>query len=185
MNRQPTLFATWAALSLAPPAIAQDTPPHPIARAEVGSRWGAYGAAAGIGALGFVAGGLAASQVDQDCEDLGCLEAPFYGAALLGTIGVAVGAHLGNGRRGNLGLDLLTSAGIWGLGIGPIIASQSGDDLAVAMFLAVPIVQVLLTTEVERATGRARVRQSAERLSVSLVPLAGRLGSGVALRLGW
>jgi hypothetical protein len=135
-----------------------------------------------LGVAGFIAGGLAAGNAAVgDCEDLGCLEAAFYGAAALGTVGVALGAHLGNGRRGDLLLDLATAAGIWVAGIGPILATGKGDGpYAVAAFIGVPIAQVVVTAAVERARGRTKAR--ARRADLSIIPLVGR-APGLAVRL--
>ena len=155
-------------------------------RPETGSRWAAYALAAALGATGFVAGGFAAasaSAANDDCEDLSCLEAAFYGAAALGTIGVSIGAHLGNGRRGSLPLDLAVAAGVWLAGIGPVIVSGDGDGpYALAAFVLVPVAQVLLTTEVERSRGRVRARS--RRAAVSVGPLWATGPPGIVLRIG-
>ncbi|MEN8144183.1 MAG: hypothetical protein ABFS14_04455 [Gemmatimonadota bacterium] len=147
---------------------------------EQGNLWASYGLATGIGAAGFVAGFIAAADASGgDCEDLSCLEAGFYGGALLGTFGVALGAHLGNRRRGNLGLDFATAAGIWGLGIGPLLlGGDTGGDGAAILFVAVPIAQVLVTAAVDRSVGRKREREHNGSLGLSVLPTT---DGGIAL----
>src|SRR5213080_2926597 len=74
-------------------------------------------AAAGLGVLGWGAGALAGHFAQGDCyEDFCELEGIFYGGAAGGGLGLALGAHLGNRRRGNFPLDVLTSGAGGGVG---------------------------------------------------------------------
>lgn len=134
------------------------------------------GAAIGIG--GFLAGGLLGIAI-ADCpgsEDDGlcALEGGFFGAAALGTIGLATGVHLGNDRRGSFGLDVLTAAGIWGLSIGVLAATGWDDTATTVTFVALPIVQLFATVAVEQAVGDRRVRdRGGLELGLTLAPEGG------------
>src|SRR2546421_8600247 len=86
-------------------------------------------AAAGLGLLGWGVGALTGYAVKGDCFEEFCgFEEIFYGGAAGGGLGVAVGAHLGNRRRGSFALDLLTSRAVWGLGYAVMrsVAHNSG-----------------------------------------------------------
>lgn len=141
------------------------------------------GAAIGVG--GFLVGGLAGIAI-ADCpgsdDDGFCaLEGAFFGAAALGTIGLATGVHLGNDRRGSYALDLATAGGIWGAAIGLLAANGWPDTATTATFIALPIVQLVATVAVERAVGDRRARRSnAPELSLAPTP-----GGGYALVGRW
>lgn len=154
-------------------------------RPDEGSLWASYGLAAGFGILGFFAGGYAALEATKDdCDEFECIDTVVYGAAAAGTIGVGIGSHLGNGRRGNVVLDILMAVGIWGAGIGPlIIAGDPNNAYGTIMFISVPIAQVLVTTTVERAVGRSKARERREGPRAALVPVRTRDGAGLWLRL--
>src|SRR2546426_8448869 len=78
-------------------------------------------AAAGLGLLGWGVGALAGHAIQGDCFEEYCeLEGAFYGGAAGGGMGLAVGAHLGNRRRGSFPLDVLTSGAVWGVGYAPM-----------------------------------------------------------------
>lgn len=142
---------------------------------------------AALGSVGFVIGGVAGAHL-ADCEfdaDGFCgLQGALFGAAALGTFGLATGVHLGNDRRGGYGLDLLTAAGIWGVSMALLAATGWDDGATTVGFVALPIAQLLGTVAVERATGDRRVRESntTGRLDVRFGPtpaggvaIAGRL----------
>ena len=115
-----------------------------------------------LGGVGFIAGALvgAAIQNEPGCTEFCNLEGAFYGAAAGGTSGMALGVHLGNRRRGNLGLDFLTAAGVWGAGFTLFLplANADNNEAALAVLIALPVVQLGATVAVERATGRSRSR---------------------------
>jgi hypothetical protein len=101
----------------------------------------------------------------------------FLGAAT-GTTGLALGVHLGNGRRGNFALDLLTASGVWATGFVLFVASDN-QDLAIPLAVLVPIGQLAATTAVERAKGRAKERQ---RVGVFMAPQRdGRIALGASV----
>lgn len=140
------------------------------------------GAALGLG--GFAVGGLLGIAI-TDCpgsdEGLCALEGAFFGAAVLGTFGLATGVHLGNDRRGSYGLDLLTAGGVWCLSIGLLAATGWGDTATAVTFVALPIAQLFATAAVERDIGDRRARKrSAPELGLTLAP-----GGGVALAGRW
>lgn len=142
---------------------------------------------AAMGAGGFLVGGLAGIAI-ADCpgtenDGICALEGAFFGAGVLGTIGLATGVHLGNDRRGSYALDLVTAGGIWGLTIGVLAANDWPDTATTVAFVTLPIAQMIATVAVERATGdRAATDRRARELKVGLAPgadggfvVAGRL----------
>ncbi len=119
-------------------------------------------AAAGLGLLGWGVGALAGYAIERDCSGEFCgLEGIFYGGAAGGGLGLAVGAHLGNRRRGSIALDLLTSGAVWGVGYGLMHSfADSGDDAGVLLTaIVLPPTQLLATVVVERASGRSRANR--------------------------
>jgi len=130
------------------------------------------GAGLGLGAIGFVAGGLISVAVTHDCRssDYCGLEWAFIGAATGGTLGMALGVHLGNRRRGNFALDFLTAGAIWAAGI-TTVAVVGNENVTYVMFVLIPVTQLTATIAVEGSAGRARARREAAR--VSITPIRG------------
>ncbi len=123
----------------------------------------------GLGTAGWFVGALLALEIEKDCGFLG---------AATGTTGLALGVHLGNGRRGNFALDLLTASGVWATGFVLFVASDN-QDLAIPLAVLVPIGQLAATTAVERAKGRAKERQ---RVGVFMAPQRdGRIALGASV----
>jgi len=115
------------------------------------------GAAVGLGLLGWGAGALAGHLIQGHCyEDFCGWEGVFYGGAAGGGLGLALGAHLGNGRRGNFALDLLTSGAVWGLGYLTMRSCIKNSDAVglVVTAITLPPTQLAATVLVERATSR-------------------------------
>ena len=130
-----------------------------------------YGLGIGLGLTGFLSGAFAGHALTRGCgaKDGACnFEAIFYGAAAGGTFGMALGVHLGNMRQGNLGLDFLTGAAIWGAGIGIAAASQWNEPVGIGAFIVIPIAQLFATVAVERAIGKKR--SSNQRVNFSVSP---------------
>ena len=127
-------------------------------RSDTGSRWVSYGLGVGIGGAGFVLGALAGVGISGECDEAQCLGTAFWLGAAGASLGVGTGVHLGNGSRGNLWLDLLTSVGIGAAGAG-IGAAFGGDTGTAITLVAASVASVVVTTEVERATGRSRARK--------------------------
>lgn len=124
-----------------------------------------------FGAMGFIAGAYVGGRTTSNCFGEECgLERAFYGAAIGGTFGMALGVHVGNRNRGNLGLDFLTGAGVWGAGM--LIGSATDWDGQAPLFIltAIPIFQMITTVHVERQVGRQRDRAADARPSVSIIP---------------
>ncbi len=120
-------------------------------------------AAAGLGLLGWGVGALAGHAIQGDCFEEYCeLEGAFYGGAAGGGMGLAVGAHLGNRRRGSFPLDVLTSGAVWGVGYALMSSfADDGDGAGVVITaIALPPTQLLATVLVERAIGRSRAGRS-------------------------
>ncbi|MGH7497572.1 MAG: hypothetical protein ACREL3_01840 [Gemmatimonadales bacterium] len=110
-------------------------------------------AAGGIlgGAVGVFGGALAGAKITQnDCEDCALVGAA-YGAVAGGSALLPLGVHLANGRRGKLGPSLLSSLAIGAAGLGVAAASNSVD-----VMIAVPVLQIISSVLIERATGRRR-----------------------------
>jgi hypothetical protein len=126
------------------------------------------GAGIGLGLVGFVAGGAAGYGLSSNCSGELCqLPAMFFGAAAGGTLGMALGVHLGNRRQGNLAIDFLAGAGVWGIGITTIVLTGGWKPPTTTVAaVAVPVAQLVTTVLVEQATSRPRTVQT----SVSLVP---------------
>jgi len=115
--------------------------------------------AAGLGLLGWGVGALTGHAVQGNCFEEFCeFEGIFYGGAAGGGLGLAVGAHLGNHRRGSFALDVLTSGAVWGLGYALMSSfADNGDDAGVVLTaIALPPTQLVATVLVERASGRSR-----------------------------
>jgi hypothetical protein len=136
------------------------------------------GPAIGFSAVGGVAGlvvGYAigypliyqpdrAADLKKGCEDCG-LGGALGAAALMAlgeTVGIAVGAHLGNARRGSLEADLWTSLGALALGavVAGGVSAAGGEPPAVLVAPTVPIVQIAAVVTVERHTRRANTAGS-------------------------
>ena len=123
------------------------------------------GATAGA-ALGGLAGGVIGTTIGsratacQIGDPDGCLGAQIphalWGTGVGITLGTPIGAHLGNGRRGNPAYTALASAALF---VGEIVALRSlvhdgrteHKGTVVGIAVAVPILQVLATTLTERA----------------------------------
>jgi hypothetical protein len=115
------------------------------------------GAAVGLGLLGWGAGALVGRLIQGHCyEDFCGWEGVFYGGAAGGGLGLAVGAHLGNRRRGNLALDVLTSGAVWALGYATMRSCVKNSDGLGLLITAItlPPTQLAATVLVERATSR-------------------------------
>lgn len=110
-------------------------------------------AAGGVlgGAVGVFGGALAGAYLTgNSCEDCALLGAA-YGAVAGGSALLPLGVHLANGRRGNFGATLLASlaTGVVGLGV-----SQAANSAEV--MLAVPVLQIVSSVLIERATEKRR-----------------------------
>lgn len=115
------------------------------------------------GAGGFLAGGAAALvPADSDCEDegddVGLCRAiwVFAGGSAVGAVGVPLGVHLANGRKGNLALSVLASVGIGALGIVGALSFEDSDAASLAILGALPVAQLASSIVIERRTGRSR-----------------------------
>jgi hypothetical protein len=123
----------------------------------------------GLGFAGFLVGGFLGSAVASGCVQEYCqLEGAFYGAAALGTLGMAYGVHLSNDKRGSLPLDFLAGAGAWVTGIAIASAVGWDEEISNVMFVAIPVAQLAVTITVEKATTRSLMRR--EGLTLLLAP---------------
>ena len=166
-----------AAQASAPPFTPKPFPAEPDVSAPIF-------AGAGLGMVGFGVGGLIAySAFSNHCshafDDFCGLEEFFLGAAVGGTFGMAVGVHLGNRRRGNLAKDFLAGALVWGAGIGYLAATRWDSDFSTIVLFTNPILQLGVTTSVERSVGRKREQRQS--LKVALVPRSHGLGFAASL----
>jgi hypothetical protein len=121
-------------------------------------------AAAGLGLLGWGIGAATGIAIEGDSHYGDCcpIEGIIYGGAAGGGLGLAVGAHLGNRRRGSFLLDLLTSGAVWGAGYGVMRAFSDNENSAGMTLTAIvlPPTQYVATVLVERASGRSRARRT-------------------------
>lgn len=135
-------------------ADAAQAPEEP---SDEGSRWASYGMGLAIGAAGFGIGAMIGTLFEESCQELECFDEAFWMGSALGAVGAGAGVHLGNGSRGNVWLTLLTSVGT-GM-VGAAVAVGIDDDPGSAIVaVSTVVVQMIATTEVERASGRARAR---------------------------
>lgn len=120
-------------------------------------------------------GALIALEAEGDqCEDFCIPESIIYAAAATGTTGMAFGVHLGNARRGDFLLDLVTAGGVWAAGFVVLVTSSEG--IAGPLAVAIPVVQLAATVAVERGRGRAK---EARRTQLLIVPRGdGRIALG-------
>lgn len=139
-------FPRWVSPRLVPSATRQDGP-----AARSSSTIGMLGGGLLGGAVGFAVGALAGSAVgggNAICGDDACgLEEAAWGAAIGESVLLPLGIHLVNRRRGNYGLSLLASAGIAGVGILAVDATNDGWPL-----IPVPVAQLVSSILIERAT---------------------------------
>jgi hypothetical protein len=82
------------------------------------------------------------------CEDC-FLEGLVYGGVAGGSALLPLGVHLANGHRGNYGASLLASLGIGAAGVAVAFASNEGG-----VMLTVPVLQLVSSIAIERATAR-------------------------------
>ncbi len=121
------------------------------------------------GMVGWGVGALVGYQIgSRDCTGDRCqLESVLWGGAAGGTLGLAAGVHLANGRQGNFALDFLSTSAACGFGIGTVFLLERfkadatpeeqvelGNDQAIIL-LAMPVVQPITTAQVEVATSRS------------------------------
>ena len=120
---------TFSGMAWPGPGLQADSLPRTPFMSMVGA--GLLGGLVGVGA------GLLVGRLVEDCDnsvgDDGCGWSMAFGALIFEPIGVSLGVHLKNGRKGNYVLDLLVSA---------------------ATLVATPIAQIPMTALVERATSR-------------------------------
>ena len=132
--------------------------PSPV-RTAVGS---VLGVAAGT-VVGAIAGGGWTSRDCPEGDPDACLGAAFpgflWGAGVGATVGAPVGAWLGSGRNGNLATSLLASSALFAA---EVIALRSivrdgrtnREGAAIAIVVAVPVLQVLVSTYLHARHGR-------------------------------
>jgi hypothetical protein len=111
------------------------------------------------GALGLYAGAYAGNAVERagirsgwwnSCIDCWVSAGPVLGAAALESVGVPLGVHLANGRRGQFWSSALLS-----LGIGTAAALLSEPTSGASLLIA-PVAQIYTSIRIERATSRSR-----------------------------
>jgi hypothetical protein len=141
---QPLLDADRSTAPRSPTALVQAAPSNPSTVALV------LGGLAG-GAVGYVGGGLVGYAIDaRDCgsDDWFCGLGGFVlGAAIGEATLLPLGVHLANGSRGNYGQATLLSFGIVAGGMLMALVTTP------AVLLAVPVVQLITSVDIERTTG--------------------------------
>lgn len=129
----------------------------PKESSDEGSRWASYGMGFAIGAAGFTGGALLGAALEGDCDGFACADEAFLVGSALGAIGAGAGVHLGNGSRGNVWLTMLTSVGT-GMAGAALAVGIDDDPGSAIIAVSTVVVQMIVTTEVERASGRSRAR---------------------------
>ena len=93
------------------------------------------------------AGALVGARLtEHDCDDCGLVGA-VYGAVAGGSALLPLGVHVANHGRGNLGLSLLSSLAIGGVGLALAVESNSA-----AVLIPVPVLQIVSSILIERKT---------------------------------
>ncbi len=142
-----------------------------------------------LGLVGVAGGAYIGYEVDTSCDNTSdfCLEPGFFlGAALLGTAGASLGAHLGNRGRGSVGTVFVYSLLTWGAGIGGAAAlSRVNDPAAYALLYALPAIQLGVTVAAERSLGRRNEARHRERTRVGVVVRPARGGLDLGVHLGF
>ena len=150
-----------AALATAEVSLAQAAarPAPSVVKTTVGS---ILGVAAGSVA-GAIAGGGWTSRDCPEGDPDACLGAAFpgflWGAGVGATIGAPVGAWLGSGRNGNVATSLLVSSALFAtevLALRSIVRDGRTDheSAAIAIVIAVPILQVVASTYLHARSAR-------------------------------
>ena len=138
--------------------------PAPTA-AQRGPTLGSVAGAVLGGTVGLLGGGLAGGAItSNDCEPgnpdqcLGeAMPGFIWGAGVGMTLGIPLGTHVGNGRRGDLARSLLVSAALFGAEV--LVLNRLVDDgrtqhmeAVRGVAIAVPIVQIVSSIWIESAT---------------------------------
>ena len=165
----PALAATLLGLGVVAPLPAQtrtlSTPESYLGvlaapmrlQAPPGSPGASIGGGITLGITGWALGAVVGNKVANCKTDDGpCqLNAFLGGRRAGGTLGMALGVHLGNSRRGSFLKDCFVGALVWGVGMGIVVASRNQAAFGVAL-LAVPAAQLAAMVAVERKAGTAR-----------------------------
>jgi hypothetical protein len=108
------------------------------------------------GGAGFLVGGFSgAACTTTRHADFSSIGGFIVGAPIGEMIGLPIGVHLGNGRRGNFPLVFLASVGIAGTGIW--LTSALGDYRTPAFSLPLTaLTQLIACVAIERTTGNSR-----------------------------
>jgi hypothetical protein len=146
--------------------LAQRIPPNPFPRADMTLVASSRRPMAGVprtdddipklvfaGVIGAAAGFVAGALVfrNTSCGELDCLAPAIYGGLGGLSAGTPLGVHLANGKRGSYGLALAASLAIGAAGLG---AAMLADEPAV--LFAIPVLQIVSSIGIERATSRER-----------------------------
>ncbi|CAN5774388.1 hypothetical protein BH23GEM9_BH23GEM9_25560 [soil metagenome] len=138
------------------PVAAQRAPervaPHSTARLLAG---GVLGGGAGLAAGGLIGLVIGANHCLDEGNPDSChaMEGVVYGGTAGMTLSIPLGVHLANGREGRLAPSLLASAVIAGAGALAIVQTDS-DAVLVGAVISVPVLQLISSVLIERATTR-------------------------------
>jgi hypothetical protein len=147
-------------------------------RTEQGSLALTVGGSVLLGTAAAFVGGLVGGAFSEGCDGFLCeLEGVAIGFLVATPLGTAAGAHLGNGRRGNLGLDILAAAA--GLGIAAVI--WSADDWGLGVFIAGAVPAIGFPVFAERRSARQKARGRVQ--AVTLAPTRDGLAAAVSISL--
>ncbi len=148
-SAQVSTFARWSP----PPVGGQVAALRPASSSGGASVVGMTAGGLLGGAVGFAGGALIGATLgggNAICGDDACgLEEAAYGAIAGQSILLPLGVHIAHGRRGNYGFSLITSVVIGAAGIVVVDATNDG-----APFIAVPVLQLVSSILIERATSK-------------------------------
>jgi hypothetical protein len=101
------------------------------------------------GLVGGVVGAVVGVTVGGSCAELDCEPGAIYGLIIGEALGLATGAHLANGSRGNLGISVLATLAISGTGVAAAALADRGIVL-----VAIPVLQIAAAIGVQRRADR-------------------------------
>ena len=156
--------------------------PGPVTQYHMSQDQGSLALAVGgsvlLGTAVALVGGLVGGALSDDCDEFLCeLEGAAIGFLIATPIGTAAGAHIGNGGRGNFGIDLLGAVA----GTGVAITVWSGDSDSFLLFLLGAIPAVGFPVLAERWSARRKAERRVQ--SIALLPTPDGAAFSVSLSL--
>lgn len=105
-----------------------------------------------VGAAGLLVGGLVGGALADDGGDLDALSGILVGGAIGEAVGIPLGAHLANDRRGSYPSAAAASLGLAGLGLAALGAAHYDAPASPVILVVVPLAQLAASIAIEHAT---------------------------------